>query len=1188
MRLKALEIAGFKSFAEKTVISFPSDITSIVGPNGCGKSNIVDALRWAMGEQSARHLRGQSMVDVIFNGSEKLSPIGMAEVTMLLDNLDQSAPTDYGTFSEIAVTRRLFRSGESEYAINKAPCRLRDVVELFLGTGGGNKAYSIIGQGRVEEMVNSKPEERRRIIEEAAGTSRFKNRKLAAERKMDRTRQNLLRVNDIVREVERQIRTIELQAKKAERYKGLREQLKQKELYWGALRKNELDKDVAGRARELRALEDRVTQLTAQLGSREVENERNRVAVLELDKVLAASQEAVYQQRLEMQREEQKIGFLGQDEKELIDARGRCEGDIVSIQGRLDMLASEISELDKASENFKQLSLFEEQYVERKEEDLASLRAQIDGLRGKAEHEKEQLIERANALSNLNNAKAFHQQRLEQGQGDRLAKEAERVDVLTRLQTLREGRLSDVANLEQRKERAVEIGERAREIVALMGRLGQQRTERESILDRLKEELHEVRSRLASLETLQKNFEGYQQGVRAVMLKHQRNGASADSDGVYGLVADVIEAPEDMEKALTAVLGERLQYIIVQSHKEGIEAIKYLKQESAGRGGFIPRCLERENPHSGVTLSSPDIIAPLLESVTVKDGFGEVADYLLRDVAVVQDLPSGLGLWRRNGFSHHLVTLEGEVIDPMGVVTGGSADSLDGNPISRRRQLKELRERLGVVEADVNQEEQALAVIKAELERSQSQRDTLANEAHEVEVQRVQAEHQLAQGEQDCQRAEQHLATIDRELENLALEIAALEDSIRECETSVDDGLREKMHREATLRDLQASLDQVEEEFRNAESQLTDSRIRAASVREKKENSQSNLVNRIQLQTELAEQLSVRRTQIAEMCQKIEEIGRQRGEAESFVEIVKSRLVDMEEDLEAKRSSYRELSRRVSEIEEAIRDIRPAIDEAQGNKNRLNLIQSEKGMELRHLFEDLRDKYSVEVTDLELVQLDEDSSGDELREEIADLKGRLQRMGEVNLTAIGEFEELTERGTFLTTQKEDLERSMADLQETITKLNRICRLRFKESFEEINMKFQEVFPRLFSGGKARLVLTDESDYLETGVDIVAQPPGKKLQAISLLSGGEKALTAVSLLFAIFLTKPSPFCVLDEVDAPLDDANIDRFVEIVKDMTNASQFMLITHNKKTMQAAEVLYGITMQDPGVSKVVSVRMV
>jgi len=1188
MRLKAIEISGFKSFAEKTVISFPSVITSIVGPNGCGKSNIVDALRWAMGEQSARHLRGQSMEDVIFNGSERLSPIGMAEVTMLLDNVDQSAPTDYSAFSEIAVTRRIFRSGESEYAINKAPCRLRDVVELFLGTGAGNKAYSIIGQGRVEEMVNAKPEERRRLIEEAAGTTRFKNRKLAAERKMDRTRQNLLRVNDIVREVERQVRTIELQAKKAERYKGLQGELRQRELDWGALRKDQLDKDIAGRANELAALEDRITELTTHLAAREVENERNRVAVLELDKILAAIQEEVYQQRLDMQREEQKIGFLHQDEKELRNSIERGNADTLGIQARLDILSGEISELDKASENFKQLSLFEEQYVERKEEDLAGLRAQIEMLREKAEHEKEQLIERANELSNLNNAKTFHQRRLEQTEADRSGKEAERAEVVRGLESLRERCLTDAASLEQCRERAVEVEARTREVLALITHLGQRRTEREAILERLKEELHEVRSSLASLETLQKNFEGYQQGVRAVMLKHQTSGANGSSDGVYGVVADVIEAPAEMEKALTAVLGERLQYIIVQSHKEGMEAIEYLKHESAGRGGFIPRRLERENPNSGVTLSSPDIIAPLLQSVTVKDGFGEVANYLLRDVAVVKDLPSGLGLWRRNGFAHHLVTLDGEVIDPMGVVTGGSTDSLEGNPISRRRHVKELRERLGVVEGNVNQEDQTLAAIKAELERSQAEREAVAQKAHEVEVQRVQAEHQSVQREQDCQRAEQHLETLDRELDNLSVEISALEDSIRECDSGVDDGLNDKMHREAALRDFQASLMQVEETFRRAESQLTESRIRAASVREKKENSQSNLEDRMNLQSELLEQLTARRTQLAEMVRKLAEIGRARGQAESLAETVKAQLVTMEEDLEAKRRSYRELSRQVGEIEEAIREIRPDIDSAQADRSRLQLMQSEKGMELRHLFEDLRDKYAVEVSDLESVEIEGVRSGDELREEIADLKGRLQRMGAVNLTAIGEFEELSERGQFLKAQKEDLERSMADLQETITKLNRICRLRFKESFEEVNLKFQETFPRLFNGGKARLVLTDESNYLETGVDIVAQPPGKKLQSISLLSGGEKALTAVSLLFAIFLTKPSPFCVLDEVDAPLDDVNIDRFIAMVQEMTDSSQFMLITHNKKTMQAAEVLYGITMEDPGVSKVVSVRMV
>ena len=378
MRLKALEISGFKSFADKTVLNFTSDVTAIVGPNGCGKSNVVDALRWAMGEQSARYLRGQTMEDVIFNGSERLAPIGMAEVTALLDNSDHSASGDYRHFSEIAVTRRLFRSGESEYSINRAPCRLRDIVDLFLGTGVGNKSYSIIGQGRVEELVNAKPEDRRRIIEEAAGTSGFKSRRQAAERKMERTRQNLLRVNDIVREVERQLHKIELQARKAERYRKLQEQLKDRELRWAAIRRQGLEREVAGRGAEVDAVEDRLTELTAAVRAREAECERDRVALLELDDGIGSSQERLYQLKLEVKGEEQRIGFFEREERELQDSVRRAEADAVSTGARLETVAGEIAELGKASEEFAQLSLFEEERVTRMESDVSDLRARIE------------------------------------------------------------------------------------------------------------------------------------------------------------------------------------------------------------------------------------------------------------------------------------------------------------------------------------------------------------------------------------------------------------------------------------------------------------------------------------------------------------------------------------------------------------------------------------------------------------------------------------------------------------------------------------------------------------------------------------------------------------------------------------------------------------------------------------------
>ena len=677
MRLKALEISGFKSFADKTVLNFTSDVTAIVGPNGCGKSNVVDALRWAMGEQSARYLRGQTMEDVIFNGSERLAPIGMAEVTALLDNSDHSASGDYRHFSEIAVTRRLFRSGESEYSINRAPCRLRDIVDLFLGTGVGNKSYSIIGQGRVEELVNAKPEDRRRIIEEAAGTSGFKSRRQAAERKMERTRQNLLRVNDIVREVERQLHKIELQARKAERYRKLQEQLKDRELRWAAIRRQGLEREVAGRGAEVDAVEDRLTELTAAVRAREAECERDRVALLELDDGIGSSQERLYQLKLEVKGEEQRIGFFEREERELQDSVRRAEADAVSTGARLETVAGEIAELGKASEDFAQLSLFEEERVTRMESDVSDLRARIEALQAGVERERELLVDRVEAHSQLTNTRRAHEERLERLREESAGNERERGGVEEALEDLDGRRAREAAELRQCEARASETDERLRGAGAAVERAGAALAGHEEALARLKEELQDARSGLNSLEALQKNFEGYQEGVRAVMFKHQSNGGS---DGICGVVADFIEAPADVEKALAAVLGERLQYVIVQGHEEGVEAIEYLKRESAGRGGFIPRRFERRNGVAPVTLSGPDVIAPLLGLVKVKEGYGEVADYLLGDVAVVRDLDAGLGLWRSNGFSHSLVTLDGEVIDPMGVVTGGSAESLEGSP----------------------------------------------------------------------------------------------------------------------------------------------------------------------------------------------------------------------------------------------------------------------------------------------------------------------------------------------------------------------------------------------------------------------------------------------------------------------------------------------------------------------------
>jgi chromosome segregation protein len=1183
MRLKSLELVGFKSFAQKTLLQFNPGITAIVGPNGCGKSNIVDALRWLMGEQSARHLRGHSMEDVVFSGSESLAPTGMAEVSLILDNSDGRGPAEYLSCSEIMVTRRLFRSGESEYEINKVSCRLKDIIELFLGTGAGSKAYSIVEQGRVEEMVNAKPEERRALIEEAAGTSKYKSRKVVAERKLERTQQNLLRVSDIVREIERQIRSLELQAKKAERYRALKQEMKEKDLSWASWQRRDLEEEIAGCEARLGSVEDRAAQLFAALHAREADSEATRVSLLDAERAISDKQETLYQRKVRIQGEEQRVDFYRKDRLRLEEAERQTQSELVQLQGKLASLSEEIDQLKQAQDRFIQLSLFEEGLLRDKESALERIKGNIRDLREALEREKDALIDMINDVAQGKNdlgAKERERAELDRELAKTQASSAESARSLTEW---REKNQQKEAALDLSAARAREVADEAEATAAAVDGLARQKEEQESKVESLKERLQETRSQLGTLEELQRNYEGYQEGVRAIMLKRQ---GQAGSDGIYGLVAEVIEAPEHLEKALTAVLGDRLQGVIVRSHEEGFEAIEYLKRESSGRSSFIPRHLSPKVPRS-LPVTAPEVIVPLLDSVSVKDDYHDIADYLLADVVVVRDLRSGLELWNRNGFINTLVTPEGEVIDPMGVVTGGSSESLEGSLLSQKRRIRELAALLPEIEADLTREEATLGAIKAELQRAEERRRALVEESHRLELERIRLEHDRTQTNLEVERLEAILTSLAAAERDLATSLEASGADLEGARRAIETRLQQKIARESGVVEKQQALSRLEGEAERLEAEVTESRVRGAALGERKENGQINLDNRLRLLQELRAQAESRERSVADIEAKKAQLEQAIGRTENWLQEEHAAVRDLEETLQAERHDYREISRRLTDTEETIKELRPQCETAQEERGRLQVHLSEKRLGLQHLVDTIRDRYNVGLQEIEFDGPAEPTSREELITEIEELRLRLERMGEVNLAAIGEFQDLNSRYQFLTRQKEDLERSIADLQRTIIKLNRICRFRFKEAFEEINEKFQQIYPQLFRGGKASLVLTDENDYLETGVEIVAQPPGKKLQSITLLSGGEKALTAVSLLFAIFLTKPSPFCFLDEVDAPLDDANIDRFNEMVRELSRTSQFVLVTHNKRTMQSSEVLYGITMEEPGVSKVVSVRM-
>ncbi len=593
-------------------------------------------------------------------------------------------------------------------------------------------------------------------------------------------------------------------------------------------------------------------------------------------------------------------------------------------------------------------------------------------------------------------------------------------------------------------------------------------------------------------------------------------------------------------------------------------------------------------PEPYLPLGEAEVIAPLMEMISIKDGYRDIAEYLLSDVVVVENLDAGLALWNRNGYHSTLVTPEGEVIDPIGTVTGGSGAPLESSFLTQRRRIRELSVVLSERETELGRKERESDKLKQELEQAETKKTVLGAEIHRLELERVRLEHENRAANQEHERLTQTVRALTQEQSDLTSAAQLLEDEIQHCYEQISSRTEEKSTREGRLAQKQTELGELNQSLEAADAAVTQSRIRNAALGEKRDNTHVNLANRLRLQEEVSREIAARQGQIADFQRRRLETEQAMAQTREMLDQNRSDLQILDERLQTDRQRYRKISMRLAEVGETLKELRPLVDDCQQEKSRIQLNLAGKRLELQHLAANLREKYDVELEALEAAEYGENlPTQAELSVDIDDLRSRLERMGEVNLAAIGEYEELTERFRFMSQQKEDLERSIADLQQTIVKLNRVCRLRFKESFDAINEKFEVIFPRLFRGGKARLVLTDENDFLETGVDIIVQPPGKKLQSITLLSGGEKALTAVSLLFAIFLTKPSPFCFLDEVDAPLDDANLDRFNDMIKEMSEHSQFVLVTHNKKSMQAAEVLYGITMAEPGVSKVVSVNM-
>ena len=1245
MRIKSLQLHGFKSFVDRTVFSFDDGMTCVVGPNGCGKSNVVDAIKWVMGEQSARKLRGKGMDDVIFAGSENRPPIGMAEVCLTFDNSDGQAPAAYAAYSEIEISRRLYRSGESEYLMNKAPARLKDVHDFFRDTGIGLRGYTIVEQGKVAEIVSSKPEDRRGLIEEAAGIGKYKARRKEAESKMRSTEQNLTRVNDVLGEIKRQITTLERQAKKAARYKRLQETQRVLELSLAADERAALLQEVEHESGSLGTLKDQMTALEANLAERELAAEEHRIAQAEAEKAVTAGAEKLYGLRSEIKNLEGRIELARRERDNLEESSESRKGELATLAEQLANAEQEhrgareeLDQLERGLEQEQAAIETAEREVQTAQESLRSFEAERDTKNTSHVELLTGVARLEDRLANLSDRQAAIDQRMRGVDADVEAQQTQAAEAGREQDSLEEGLrnlLSDRDRLQDQLREAMRVHDESKDAVRAATEASQAA-------------IKSAQTSHARYDSLREVVEGRQDIGEGA--QHLLSGGSevADQLGLRGLVRELIEADPEVERAVEAVLADRAEAIVIRESGGALAALKKLREDGAGRGVFVVQHSQPEVQGGVVPLGDP-----LLKQVRPRAGSEGVARSLLGDVYLVDSLERAFEQFGTGRLPATFVTPNGDLATPDGVVTGGGESSASGM-LTRAREVRELEVEVARLQIASDTAQATQVAAESALARAGEELENLRNRHHTAALAVANHEKDLERSTEKVKRIGEAQQTRVAERSDLLGEQASVVDELASVTRNLEDrrGEREESQRAVDAMGLQISsagreLSRRESkvaELRVAYRARDEHRLRLRETATRAEQSERETRTWIERRNEEIETARVRRETL------LEEIGG--AEAELAVQLQAEEVARVESD--TLRERFEETSGKVAEIENSARDLRSDLGAAREKTSQAELKLSEARMRLDHQASTVRERWDVEIEKWKLPTLEELSAGVELdtsptteaaeggdeaaavaakegeatadvqvaegdaavegeeeeamspasalreakrnvelamlptperKREAEKVRKGLQSLGDVNLGAIEEHEELAERFRFLSEQKDDLEGTINSLREAISRINRTSRKRFKETFELVSKHFSENFPRLFGGGKASLELTETEDILEAGVDIMAMPPGKRLQNVNLLSGGEKTMTALALLVAVFQVRPSPFFLLDEVDAALDDANVGRFNQLIVEMSKRSQFLVITHNKRTIEVGDVLYGVTMEQRGVSKLVSV---
>ncbi len=1185
MFLKSLDIYGFKSFADKAELRFTKGITAIVGPNGSGKSNVGDAVRWVLGEQSAKQLRGGKMEDIIFGGTQTRKKLSFCEVTLLFDNTDRELPIDY---SEVAITRRLYRSGESEYYINKNACRLKDVIELFLDTGIGKEGYSIIGQGKIDNILSNKTEERRAVFEEAAGIMKYKTKKLEAERRLERTRDNLSRLGDILNELGSRLEPLKEQSDKAQQYLLLREKLRELEvnfyLYQHGISERKKEEIRAG-MQSIEGEQEEKTRLAGELNAQLSQTE-SRISGLEED--LAQARASILSLTAAIEKESGECLLFNERAENLIKDSQRLEAELQNAAASQNALNQAAHGDSQALEELRAKITIQTRELAEEEEQLKKFNARLASQSAELEAEKNKILSALNNLSDVkSNISRYETMRQNIFQRNQRAEE--------RFKALERERRNIVEAINAQKEAAAALEEKKRQIEALKGKNAEQLKQLIIEINKTQEEYNQASNRLQSansrlnmLTEMKNDYEGYQQSVKQLLKRCA--GQPQIQKHICGVLAQLINAPKEYERALEAALGGALQNIVTPTEEDAKALIEYLRANNLGRATFLP-----VSAIKGKFLS-PQEQASLRECagcrgtasqlIKCPDEYREIINNLLGRTAVCEDMDSAIGLARRNRHSFRIVTLKGDILNAGGSMTGGSSQSRLTSLLGRTREIDETAQTVQGLKTQCARAKDRLSELGREQKELQDQLSELERELHQADILSTRDTERLDKLNGDMSQNQAETDALLLEGEQLKETLDELEKNISQI-NSMQGGLEQNsVQAQEALTARQAEYNkQLIERDRLSET-LTSKKIRLAEL-EKELSAALSGLNRTQSEIKRTDELKARlEKEITARAAQLEDINTQSVQAGREVEKKKAALEREQERANAMDKARQELLEASKELQRKIKDLEQDALIASERRHKLELSLQKVDSDITVMEQRIWDEYELTYAGAEELR-QEGFKVTGAQTEISRLRRAISQLGSVNVNAIEEYVSSKERFESLTAQNEDLLKAEKDLNRIIEDVTKRMEAQFKEQFAVINGYFGQTFKELFGGGRAELRLENSQDILGSGIEIVAQPPGKALQLLSLLSGGERALTAIAILFAMLKLKPTPFCILDEIEAALDEANVYNFASYLRQFAEKTQFIVITHRKPTMEEADALYGVAMEEKGISKMVSVQL-